>query len=329
MKKPVIIDFLILVVCAAFLLTAAMNTESFVPSGFIEDIFKGSPIELRDNMYGVTHVGDNNIWIVGNIGKIVRSVDGGKTWESLNSKIKFNLQDIAAWDEKHLIAVGNENIVIVSDNGGDTWVEKEVPMSEIFNKLIRVKIQPGGIAWACGQMGAAFYTNDYGNTWTRQIPEQDISYNDIVFTDKIGLIVCEFGIIKRTEDGGQTWTEVNSNVDSSLMGVDMNEKGIGIAVGLGGAILRTTNFGLTWELIDAGTKEHLFDIIHYNGHWVSIGNKGIIATSTDAGLSWHAEQLSPTELLWHTGITRMSDSKMIIVGGTQGIYENENWKYIF
>jgi photosystem II stability/assembly factor-like uncharacterized protein len=330
MKKSIFAEIIIFIVVCAFLLIAALNTEKFVPSGFIEDIFKASPIERRDNMYGVTHAGDNYIWIAGNIGKIARSRDGGKTWDGPKSGVRYNLQDIAAWDEKRLVAVGNQNVVIASFDGGSTWQEKEVPKSEIFNKLIRVKTQPDGKAWACGIMGTALYTEDYGESWRRRIPEEDIAFNDIAFaTELIGAIACEFGKIKRTEDGGETWTEILTPVESSLMAIDFNEQGVGIAVGLEGTVLRSVDFGLTWEKIDAGTAEHLFNITHYNGHWVSIGNKGIIATSADSGATWQSKQLSDTELLWHTGITRISDSKMVIVGGSQGIYENEKWTYIF
>lgn len=330
MKKTVVTELIILTVVSAFLLIAAMNTESFVPSGFVADIFKASPIERRDNMYGVTHAGEDFIWIVGNIGKIARSRDGGITWEALKSGIANNLQDVAAWDEKRLVAVGNQGLLIVSEDGGDTWVKKDVPLSKVANKLIRVKTQPNGSAWACGILGTALYTDDYGATWTRRIPEEDIAFNDIAFaSDAIGVIVCEFGKVKRTEDGGETWTEVLTPVESSLMAVDFNEQGVGVAVGLGGTVLRTVDFGLNWESLDAGTTEHLLNIIHYNGHWVSVGNKGIVATSSDLGISWQSKQLSETELLWHTGITRLSSSKMIIVGGTQGIYENEEWKYLF
>ena len=330
MKKTVINEIAIFIISSAILLTAAWHSELFVPSGFKRDIFKSSPIERRDNMYGVTHAGDNLIWIVGNIGKIARSKDGGKTWDSSNSAVNYNLQDIAAWDEKRLVAVGNEGVLIVSEDGGDTWIKKDVPKSEIANKLIRVKTQPDGKAWACGIMGTALYTDDYGNTWRRRIPEEDIAFNDIAFaTDLIGAIACEFGKIKRTEDGGETWTEISTPVGKSLTAIDFNEEGVGVIVGLEGTLLRSADYGLTWELIDAGTTQHLFNIIHFNGHWVSIGNKGIIVTSSDSGVTWESKQLSDTELLWHTGITHLSSSKMIIVGGTQGIFDNGNWKYLF
>ncbi len=330
MKKSIFAEVLIFIGVAAFLMIAALNTEKLVPSGFKEDIFKDAPIERRDNMYGVAHAGDNFIWIVGNIGKIARSQDGGKTWDSPDSGTRYNLQDVSAWDEKRLVAVGNEGVLIVSQDSGDTWAVKDFPKSEIANKLIRVKTQADGRAWACGVMGTALYTEDYGNTWRRRMPEEDIAFNDIAFaTDMIGVIACEFGKIKRTEDGGETWTEILTPVESSLMAVDFNDEGVGVVVGLEGAVLRSADFGLTWEKIDAGTTEHLLNIIHYNGHWVSIGNKGIIATSTDAGATWQSKQLSDTELLWHTDVTRISQSRMIIVGGSQGVYENEKWTYVF
>lgn len=330
MNKAIIIEWLVFIVCAVALLMAAICSDAFVPTSFGKETFKPSVIEPRETMYGAAQVGDRFVWICGQNGKIVRSIDGGKSWKILDSGVIQNLQDVAAWDERRLVAVGNNGVVIISQDGGDSWAEVEVPKSEVANKLIRVKTFPDGKAWACGVMGTALSTNDYGATWTRRIPEQDIAHNDIAFaTQDIGVIVCEFGKIKRTEDGGDTWTEVQSPVESSLMAVEFDEGGIGIAVGLDGVIERSADYGKTWTRIqDVETSEHFWNIIYHQNKWICVGNKGVIASAPDKGIDWNVRQLSKTEMLWHTEIVPLS-SKLIIVGGTQGVYKNGLWSYLF
>jgi len=324
-----IVEWLIFIVVSAALMMAAMNSDRFVPTSFGKESFKTSVVEPRDTMYGAAQVDNRFVWICGQNGKIVQSLDAGKIWKNLDSGVPQHLHDIAAWDEHRLVAVGNAGVVIVSKDGGVSWDRVEVPKSEVDNKLIRVRIFYGGNAWTCGIMGTALSTDDYGATWVRRIPEQDIAYNDIAFaTQDIGVIVCEFGKIKRTEDGGDTWVQVKSPVESSLTGVCFNGGGIGIAVGLDGVILRTSDYGKTWAKVHDVTSRHLWNVIYYRDKWISVGNKGIIVSAPDKGIDWSARQLSKTEMLWHTEIVPMS-SKLIIVGGTQGFYKNGQWFYFF
>jgi len=330
MKKAIIIEWLVFVVCATALLMAGIYSDGFVPTSFGKESIKASVVEPRDNMYGAVQVGDRFVWICGQNGKIVRSIDAGKTWKNLDAGDPQHLQDIAAWDEHRLVAVGNDGVVIISRDGGESWARVEVPKSKVDNKLIRVKTYSNGNAWTCGILGTALSTDDYGATWVRRIPEQDIAYNDIAFaTPDIGVIVCEFGEIKRTEDGGDTWAQVKSPVESSLEAVCFNGGGIGIAVGLNGNILRSDDYGKKWAKVhDVTTSRHLWNVIYYHDKWISVGNKGIIITASGKGIDWHARLLSKTEMLWHTEIVPLS-SKLIVVGGTQGVYKNGQWSYLF
>lgn len=330
MKKITIVEWLFFIVCAAALLMAAICSDRFVPTSFGKEHFKTSVVEPRETMYGAAQVADRFVWICGQNGKIVRSIDAGKTWKNLDAGVTQHLQDIAAWDEHRLVAVGNDGVVIISNDGGESWARVEVPKSKVDNKLIRVRTSYGGNAWICGILGTALSTDDYGATWVRRMPEQDIAYNDIAFaTQNIGVIVCEFGEIKRTEDGGDTWAQVKSPVESSLEAICFNGGGIGIAVGLGGVILRTSDYGKTWaKAHDVTTSEHLWNVIYYRDKWIIVGNKGVIVSASSNGIDWNVQQLSKTDMLWHTEIVALS-SKLIIVGGTQGVYENGQWSHLF
>jgi photosystem II stability/assembly factor-like uncharacterized protein len=227
------------------------------------------------------------------------------------------------------VAVGNEGVVIISTDGGINWQKIDAPKSEVDNKLVRVKTYPGGKAWACGMMGAALFTTDYGKTWHRGLPEQDIAFNDVAFANQeIGVIVCEFGRILRTADGGKSWKEINTPIESSLTAVSFDPSGNGVAVGLGGIVLLTSDQGETWSHVPKiEATEHFWDIIYAGQQWFAVGNKGIFARSK-TGLDWDVSQLSDKEMLWHTEVLAI-DTKLFVVGGSQGIYENGRWSYLF
>ena len=81
--------------------------------------------------------------------------------------------------------------------------------------------------------------------------------NDVYFVDaRLGWAVGDRGVILRTEDGGETWRDVSTNVDANLRAVSFYDEKLGIAVGgrvaqggvAGlGVILRTEDGGETWE----------------------------------------------------------------------------------
>lgn len=322
-------DILIFLVVGVVLLTAARFSDSFVPTGFAESQFVPSVIEPRDSMYGITAAGDKGLWIVGNNGKIARSDDGGMSWRNQGSGTTEHLQGVAAWDENRAVAVGNGGIVVVTKDGGKTWKAPGVPRSEVVNKLINVKAYADGKAWTVGAMGMIMSTDDWGETWRRRIEEEDVAMNDITFADaEVCIAVGEFGSIKRSEDSGNTWEEIECPVESSLTAVEARDRDTWVIVGLEGLILRSTDSGRTWVRMAEGiTKEHLLSLIRLDDGWFAVGNLGIYVKGHGDGDQWKASSLSPTELMWHTDIARLG-SKLFIVGGTQGIFENDLWSIL-
>lgn len=134
---------------------------------------KARPLERRDAFYGVVAPGGSILWAAGSYGKIVRSDDGGKTWDVQASPVVTHLQSIAAWDARHAVAVGNRGLAVVTDDAGKSWKEVRLPRSEVANKLLQVRAYPDGVAWAVGEVGAVLKTADFGATWTRVLDEKD------------------------------------------------------------------------------------------------------------------------------------------------------------
>ncbi len=327
-----IISWIVFCGVAFVLVTVARKAEHLMPASFDASQFTASVVEPRDNLYGVVTLGEKTIWMAGSNGKVVRSDDGGESWALQETDITDHLQDIAAWDENRAVAVGNDGAVVVTGNGGKKWKKVPSPRSKVANKLVAVESGPDGKGWAVGVMGALLGTEDYGASWERLIPEEDVGLNGIAFSDaQNGWVVGEFGRTKRTVDGGETWEEVDRLVQSSLMNVAFRDANNGIIVGLEGVIMTTSDGGDNWTLLsDKPTAQHLWDVTWHESadSWVCVGNQGVYVIGDKAAQSWKANRLSDTELLWHTSIAPFN-SALYIVGGSQGVLDKGQWSYIF
>ena len=106
--------------------------------------------------------------MAGSGGKVVRSDDGGQSWSIQETGATENLQAIDAWDPDRAVAVGNDGVVLVTADGGESWTRVDVPRSDIANKLIRVRCAADGEAWAVGVMGMILHSRDWGASWQRR-----------------------------------------------------------------------------------------------------------------------------------------------------------------
>lgn len=258
--------------------------------------------ERDDRFYGIATAPEHTVWLVGAHGRVMRSDDAAQTWRSQASHVLENLQDVAAWDAQRAVAVGDQGVVVATQDGGATWREINVPHSGIANKLVRVKTLPGGLAWAVGEGGIALRSSDYGATWVRVGTDEDVSWNDIAFVDQQGWRVGEFGRIEKSVDGGASWLAQTGPAKVSLMGVAFRDERNGVAVGLGGTVLTTDDGGQRWHLETQVTPEHLFDVIWDGQHWLTVGDKGVVLVGDMDGHRWRPTRGAPVDRDWHTKV---------------------------
>ena len=230
---------------------------------------------------GVSAVSENVAWASGSGSTVLRTTDGGKTWNALTvTTDKLDFRDIDAIDAQtaYALSIGN------------------------------------------GEASRIYKTTDGGQTWTLQFKNQDpkafldaMSFWDadhgIVFGDssdgKLDIVI--------TKNGGSNWTRVSSE---KLPAALENEgafaaSGTNIAVygkqeawiGTGAAkkarVLHTKDGGLSWQAIDtplaAGQSSGIFSVAFRDAkHGIIVGGDytkeketvANLALTSDGGQTW-------------------------------------------
>lgn len=261
-------------------------------------------ISARDAFYGIQAPSPDVLWAVGRGGKIVRSGDGGASWMAQPSGTTANLQSIAAWDDKRALVVGNAGTVLATEDGGLTWARLEnVPQNIERQKYIRIRTAPGGVAWVVGEFGLVARTTDHGQHWSNLGRDEDVAWNDIAFRDELVILVGEFGKTRRSRDDGLHWEDIASPRDSSLMGIEIARDGMVVAVGLEGVILVSHDQGASWKEARSGTREHLFGVTHDQDRWFIVGDQGTFLISAPGPDAWRDALAVAGDYTWHMDAT--------------------------
>jgi len=90
----------------------------------------------------------NSGWAVGFGGQILRSRDGGVTWQEQASPLRDWLKSIV-FDNSGRGWIASDNVLLVSEDGGDTWTSIPVAGTVFVSQVIPVKDS----VWAVGMFG--------------------------------------------------------------------------------------------------------------------------------------------------------------------------------
>lgn len=123
---------------------------------------------------GLSVVDKNVVWASGSEGTVIRTLDGGKSFESLNISAAQDLdfRDIAAFNDKVAVAIsaGNPAKAFRTEDGGKTWklVYEKSHDKIFFDSMAFWNRGDTGIAFSDPIDGKLFLiqTTDGGQTWT-------------------------------------------------------------------------------------------------------------------------------------------------------------------
>jgi photosystem II stability/assembly factor-like uncharacterized protein len=298
----------------------------------------------RDRLYDVTSV-NGEIYAVGHPGLLLRSRDGGKTFENVHAGQTDEALFGVAFNHKGQGAVvGRSGYFLTTQDQGKTWQKGVVTLGEEKPALFSVSVLENGTIVAVGEFGAIARSEDHGKTWTRstfttkveppakgappldpecQMAGEAESENDDVvgesrltdvafLDDQVGLVTAEFGLLLRSDDGGKTFKRQSSCADRMLYSVTAISKNLALAVGAEGTAVESSDAGVTWHKRQTGTPEHLFGVFANDKHAIVLGAAGVVLTRADSG----PLAAATTDVHgWLTSAWVDANGKGVIVGG--------------
>jgi photosystem II stability/assembly factor-like uncharacterized protein len=255
---------------------------------------------------------------VGTGGHILRSADGGKTWQLARVPTIATLTGVHFPDEQHGWAVGHDAIILHSDDGGLTWIKQyQGPDLQVsFLDVYFVDAQTGFVAGAYGQF---LSTADGGRTWTqRPIITEDFFLNRLSRgLDGTLFLAGEHGTLLRSNDRGTTWVPIRTPYDGSFYGVlPLGPKTL-LAHGLRGSLFRSEDNGDTWQAVSQDQHVLFATAVRMrNGIIVAAGQARSFTVSRDDGRSFASWSPGLT-----TGVAELIEAAdgTLLAFGEQGI----------
>ncbi len=247
---------------------------------------------LSEHITGYAYIDINTVTAVvytaGNT-RILRTTDAGNSWITQFS-IGFAWSNAVSFKDIDNGIVVFSNNVYTTTNGGTVWTERVTGYQE---ELYAISYIAPDNAAAVGNNGLIIYSSDGGINWTPQ--ESNVS-SAITNVQLIDPFICyaagEEGHILKSSNG--IWQDYTSGPRDFLASVDFINSNIGIAVG--GAILKTTNGGLTWSDYSGTLSIYLRSISFVSENsCTTVGDNGTIMHSTNGGIDWFIQSSGTTD----------------------------------
>ena len=310
------------ILAIAFVLAACHREVEQVP--LVDD-----KITRRDRFFDVATRDGETVWVVGYGGKILRSGDGGTTWEWIRADTDKALMRIAFADDERGWIVGQDGLVLRTDDGGTTWALQD---SGTSNHLFGLSVISRERVFASGDRSWLAATADGGQTWSGSavalsdvgmdpdiaMAVQEPIYYDVFFLDAhAGWMVGDYGNIRVTSDGGRTWDAQHGSLlgqqiagylrplrDAldmpALFRVRMQDRERGFVAGVGGILAATSDGGETWSFVDPKVSPPvdapLLEIVFPQGRPLLLGGSASVLELDDG--RWRRGDLGLPILTW-------------------------------
>lgn len=270
---------------------------------------------------GVSAVNERVAWASGSGSTVLRTTDGGQTWQKLNvTDEALDFRDVDAIDAQtaYILSIGNgpASRIYKTTDAGRTWkLQFKNDDEKAFLDAMSFWDANHGIAFG-DSVDKKFYiltTNDGGNTWSRVPPENlppaqenegafAASGTNIALFGKshawIGTGAAAKSRVLRTSDGGRTWqvsdTSLASGSSSGIFSIAFRDAKHGVVAGgdyrkeseAVDNLAVTNDGGVTWTLVKG--LSGFRSVVAYAAKQktlIAIGPSGS-DYSTDDGRTW-------------------------------------------
>lgn len=270
------------------------------------------------------HFADTEVGYAAGFLSVLKTLDGGATWESLVPPANATFVSVFAKSSTEVF-VGRQSLYRSRD-GGKTWVEISqfpgAPAGSIFD----VKFATDSVGYLI-KLGKVFRTLDGGTTWGLVLPYEGL-YLSKIATPDAQTIYATGGMtydnvrhadFVRSYDGGDTWQIVSPPEQSEITATTWVGPRAGCVFTFSQQLYWTWDGGDSWTLVNAALGEHVLDASFVDADTgFAVCYSGNILSTIDGGKNWATTRVSASPL---SGLARPCGGVCYAVGNTGKIYK--------
>lgn len=188
----------------------------------------------------------DTVYISGNNGLIIKTVNGGANWVTLNTGVTDQLWGLQFVNSFTGYSAGSTGRIIKTTDAGATWFTQA---SGVQNAFSCVHFRNENTGYISGSV-IVLKTTNAGNTWVNlNAPGTSFeNFREITFTDdNTGYYVSDLGKIQKTTNAGASWTLLSTGTSEALFGISFTDANTAYVCGFNGTIITTTNAGTNWS----------------------------------------------------------------------------------
>ncbi len=204
--------------------------------------------------------------------------------------IKFETQAIAT-------LVGQDGLIMRTEDGGATWNVKDPGVTNVLNAMDIVTYEDNTgssvtLMIAVGENGVIAKSYDNGESWTVKTNVSIENLNDVaIYSPELIYICGNNGTLLRSIDNGNNFETITVPVTANLNSISFSGPQTSVTrinvmvVGDEGTILTSPN-AYDWSVVTSGTTEDLYAVSYSGINSVCTGANGTILLSNDDGANW-------------------------------------------
>lgn len=194
------------------------------------------------------------------------TLDGGRTWKKVDIRKPVKGTRVGEYNLTKALLIAPHSIVVIGqleEYGSAVFLSRDMGANWTFNEYPGLVLTGLGIesdrVWISGNGdtgGKIFQLDNLGRirlVWhSEKRPLSDIDFS----SRGVGIAVGRGGLLVSL-DKGNTWTERRIPFNKNLVTVAVSETGKGVAFGIDGTILYSTDYGVSWSV---GAQERPADV---------------------------------------------------------------------
>jgi photosystem II stability/assembly factor-like uncharacterized protein len=324
-----------------------INSVSLFPqSGWIQQV-SGT----NQNLTSIFFTDINNGFIVGNAGTLLKTTDGGTTWDLQSLGTTVNLKTISFLDSQNGYIFGPGKTFYKTTDAGNSWQNLSDSIKYSFQAMSFLDLQNGiAIQSTYSDTAIVYRTMDGGLSWNylSKVPNENtyLQLLDIYYLDENTIVTAGYkawsAVVHQSTDGGVTWSfrlQAGSSNGIAYTKTQFINSTTGFLLFNSGqssmyrsGIYKTSNSGTSWIQLVDGTLplcRSIYMLDENDGY--AVGNDqiylgdakpGAIYKTSNGGTTWIQQVNNTNKTLRDVYFTDPDHG--IIVGDNGAIFKTTN-----